>query len=320
MLDRIEQSLRQLVFTCANVKRQEKVLIVTNPALEDIALKLAQVAGKTAQDVEVHFIKDASIHGEEPPANVAKKMKEADVIFGLTRQSMAHTQARLQASRRGARYLSLPDYSLAVLKSPAMNGPFRKLSNVSQKMADIFSKGNDVLLITKKGTHLTANIKGRKGNAAPGWCGAKGTLASPPDAESNVALIEDKSEGILIVDGSIPCQEIGLLTSPQELRIKDGRVVEIKGNKASILKKLFGQTNSKTRILAELGVGLNPMAKLCGRMLEDEGCLGTAHIGIGSNATIGGKNDVPFHLDFVMRNVTLKVDGRSILENGKLKI
>jgi 2,5-dihydroxypyridine 5,6-dioxygenase len=320
MPDPIEQSLRQLVFTCADVKRQEKVLIVTNPALEEIALKLAHVAGKAAHDVEVHFIKDAAIHGEEPPTNVAAKMKQADVIFGLTRQSMAHTQARLKASQKGARYLSLPDYSLAVLKSPAMHASFRTLSNVSQKIADIFSKGNDVLLTTKNGTYLTANIKGRKGNAAPGWCGKKGTLASPPDAESNVALVENKSEGVLIVDGSIPCKEIGLLKSPQTLRIKDGRVVEIKGNKAAVLKKLFGQTNSKTRILAELGVGLNPLAKLCGRMLEDEGCKGTAHIGIGSNATIGGKNHVPFHLDFVLRQVTLTVDGKMIIENGKLKV
>ncbi|HOY67834.1 MAG TPA: aminopeptidase, partial [Candidatus Ozemobacteraceae bacterium] len=73
-----------------------------------------------------------------------------------------------------------------------------------------------------------------------------------------------------------------------------------------------------TRVLAELGVGLNPAARLCGSMLEDEGCRGTVHLGFGSNATIGGRNRVPFHLDMVLRHADLRVDDRPVLENGHL--
>ena len=75
-----------------------------------------------------------------------------------------------------------------------------------------------------------------------------------------------------------------------------------------------------TRVLGEFGIGLNPNARLCGSMLEDEGCLGTAHAGFGSNATIGGKNRVSFHLDMIIRHVSVEVDGKLLLANGEILI
>ena len=33
------------------------------------------------------------------------------------------------------------------------------------------------------------------------------------------------------------------------------------------------------------------------------------HFGFGSNITVGGKNDVPFHLDFVIKKPDLFIDG-----------
>jgi leucyl aminopeptidase (aminopeptidase T) len=51
-------------------------------------------------------------------------------------------------------------------------------------------------------------------------------------------------------------------------------------------------------------------------MLEDEGCAGTIHLGFGSNATIGGRNDVAFHLDFVMRRPSVWIDRTPLLTEG----
>ena len=53
-------------------------------------------------------------------------------------------------------------------------------------------------------------------------------------------------------------------------------------------------------------------------MLTDEGVLGCVHFGFGSNHTVGGKINVPFHLDFVFRDVSLDVDNVTLLSNGKL--
>jgi 2,5-dihydroxypyridine 5,6-dioxygenase len=70
--------------------------------------------------------------------------------------------------------------------------------------------------------------------------------------------------------------------------------------------------------IAELGVGLNQKACLCGRMLEDEGVLGVVHIGIGTNISLRGKIETKIHGDLLMDGVTLIVDKESVLEEGQL--
>ena len=62
---------------------------------------------------------------------------------------------------------------------------------------------------------------------------------------------------------------------------------------------------------------MNKACKLIGRMLEDEGCYHTAHLALGSNNRIE-KGDCPFHLDMMMKDPTIEIDGRKILEDGEV--
>jgi len=72
--------------------------------------------------------------------------------------------------------------------------------------------------------------------------------------------------------------------------------------------------------VAELGVGLNPNATLTGFMLEDEGVMGSIHIGIGTSLTLGGEIVAPTHYDLVMLNARLVVDGRTVMENRRVLV
>jgi len=248
-------------------------------------------------------------------------MMQNDVIFCLTKFSLAHSKARYNATRNNAKFLSLPDYSIELLGRKSLSADFIKLKEISIKLADLLDQGNEVSVTTTLGSEITFSILGRKANACPGWCYENHILASPPDAETNIAAVEYSANGLLVVDGSIPCREIGMLEEPVELIIVDGVVQHVKGGKAAVLEAIFNQVGDpKARVIAEFGMGLNPEAEICGSMLEDEGCLGSVHFGIGSNATIGGNNSVAFHLDHVNRNATVKVDGKAIIENGEIKI
>jgi leucyl aminopeptidase (aminopeptidase T) len=125
------------------------------------------------------------------------------------------------------------------------------------------------------------------------------------------------------VDGSITHPSIGLLTSPVAIEFKKGRAVSFRTENPEVsmaLDKFSVGTSDKRRVLAELGVGLNPLAELTGAMLSDEGTLGTVHLGLGSNSTVGGKNKIDFHLDFVIRNAVLTIDGETILREGMILI
>src|SRR5262249_2351330 len=115
-----------------------------------------------------------------------------------------------------------------------------------------------------------------------------------------------------------PCREVGLLRAPLELGVEHGRVVSVGSDDetAHVIEAMFEKAGPKSRNVGEFGLGLNPLARLCGVMLEDEGTLGTAHFGIGANATIGGTVSVPFHLDFVFRSPTVTLDEETMLARG----
>ncbi len=320
-VDLYRKGAETLVLNCANLQAGEQAILIADPDTAAAGAFICEYAASKGLVIEQVNVPSVGMHGMEPPAEVAEKMCKAEVIFGLRKMSMAHTKARLAASERGARYLSLPDYSFAVLASPALYVDFRALSKQANHLANILTAGKKAHLTTQAGTDLHLVLEGRVANSAPGWCYEKGILASPPDAEVNIPPVEHLTEGVIVVDGSIPCRELGLLLSPLKLFVEKGRVVKIEGEKADILNQIFDRLNNPaTRVIAEFGIGLNPKAALSGNMLEDEGCLGTAHLGIGSNKTIGGQNDVPFHLDHIVRHTSIKIDNHLLMKDGVLQV
>ena len=260
------------------------------------------------------------MHGQEPPRAIAGAMLDADLILGMTRMSMAHTQARLAATNRGARYLSMPDYDLPLLHNPAVTTDFHAAAPRVSRFAAALDRGAHVRVTTERGTDVELNIAGRRANFCPGFVDAPGALGSPPDIEANISPVETDSNGVIVVDGSIPCREIGLLSTPVTLDVRDGKIREITTETKALLALLltiFGRVGSANAyVLGECGIGLNPAAQLTGNMLTDEGAFGCVHFGFGSNATVGGTNDVPFHLDFVLREPTLAVDGEILIDKG----
>jgi leucyl aminopeptidase (aminopeptidase T) len=247
-------------------------------------------------------------------------MARSDVIFGLTWFSLAHTRARSQACAAGARYLSLPEYSLKLLADPAVTVDYRERAPIVRRFADAFTSGERVRVVTELGTDVQLDIRGRTGNYCPGFVERAGELGSPPDIEANVSPVEDASEGTVVVDGSIPCAEIGLLRTPLRMEIRNGSIVSFESDDPKLvatIKDVFARANSnRAYVLAECGVGLNTAAQLTGVMLTDEGAADCMHFGFGSNSTVGGRNIVSFHLDFVFRNPNLFVDGKQYLDRG----
>ena len=82
------------------------------------------------------------------------------------------------------------------------------------------------------------------------------------------------------------------------------------------IEKLIN-VDEEARVIGELGIGLNPGAKLSGNLLEDEKALQTAHIAFGNNENMtGGQNRSKTHRDFLFNKPTMKV----IFKDGSSKI
>ena len=69
-------------------------------------------------------------------------------------------------------------------------------------------------------------------------------------------------------------------------------------------------------ITAELGIGTNHAAVLCGNILEDEKVYGTVHIAFGSNTSFGGTNKADCHMDGIILEPDLYLDDELIMKKG----
>lgn len=318
MNESILKSIRHILYYASGLEKGEKSLFLYDGRTEKIAELFMEVLKMDGYIFNSCKLMQSNVHGEEPPDEILAEMLERNVIFCLTHNSLAHTKARMEANNRGIRFLSMPSYTLPLLADPALTAPYKDYYPQVEKTAQILTESSTLKITTSSGTFLTADLTGRMGNSCPGFTDRHHLLASPPDIEANIAPIEEKSSGNLLIDGSITCDEIGLLKEPVSIEVEKGKIKNFSsGDKKlnAVLEKMFEE--EKRRVLAEIGIGFNEKAVLCGNMLVDEGTCGAIHFGFGSNGTIGGKNLVPFHLDFVLKKPTLALDGKIIMENGK---
>lgn len=310
-----------LVTHCASVGKNDRALVLANLGTQKVAEFVLYELRALDVDAILMLLPDSGMHGGEPTTMVAEAMANATVIFCLTSMSLAHSKARFAATKMGARFLSLPDYTLEVIAAPSLLMDYSELLPEVDAIGRLLDGAGTIQIKSPLGTDAELCIDGRYANRASGLVRDPGTLGSPPDAEVNIAPLEDSCSGIVVIDGSIPCREVGLLSEPVTLQFEKGVVRDIASENASTAEtvtQLFDRAGPNARVLGEFGIGLNPLAKLCGRMLEDEGCRGTIHFGIGSNATIGGLNNVPFHLDFVMRHPDVMVDRTHLIKSGEI--
>jgi leucyl aminopeptidase (aminopeptidase T) len=309
-----------LVNTCGRLKPGERLVVVCDTTTRDVGTLLAERGRLVSEAVELHEVAPFAMHGQEPPGPVAERMSAAALIMGATAKSMVHTNARRNAAQKGARYLSLPDYSIGLLEHRSLRADFAARGAIGDRIAAAYTAGTEARVRTPAGTDITLNIAGRIGASTPGFVVKPGEMSSPPDIECYVAPHEDGADGVVVVDGSIPYPTLGLIKTPVRFQVRKGRIVEITSPDKALeteVKNVFASAGSdKVYVLAESGVGLNDLAELSGIMLTDEGAAGTMHFGFGSNFSIGGVNEVAFHLDCVMRKPTLTVDGKVVIEGG----
>ena len=251
-------------------------------------------------------------HGMEPPQNVAHEMLDYDVILIPTAKSLSHTTARRNASSRGARIASMPGITIDMMKR-ALNVDFNKIKYINEKLINKLKNKNKIEITTKKGTDIEFNLKGRKWISDDGIYRNRDAFGNLPAGEIFIAPVEGKTNGVILSDANVSKGGIENI----RIGVKDGFIYSIQGKDiANQFKKLLKSKLYKN--VAELGIGTNYKAKITGNVLEDEKVFGTCHIAFGNNKHFGGKIDVPFHKDFVIKNPTIYAEDVLIMKSGKL--
>ena len=202
-----------------------------------------------------------------------------------------------------------------------LSADYREIAAITQRLKERLQGKDKVHITTSLGTDLTCSIAGRDIKADTGLIHQPGQFGNLPAGECFVAPLEQSAEGVLVVDKSFP--EL-VVKQPVHMVFEQGRVVAIEGGAEAqeLLRRIeYGELlehGENCRTIAELGIGTNPKARLTGKLMTDEKVMGTIHVAIGDNASpsYGGANEAPIHIDGVVGQPTLVVDGETLIENG----
>lgn len=115
---------------------------------------------------------------------------------------------------------------------------------------------------------------------------------------------------------------LGLIKNANiKIEVENGYAKRITGGiLAKKLKLMLDKVGIDARNIAEFGIGTNDSAKLSGVLLEDEKVMGTIHIALGNNVSMGGSVNVPIHLDGVVKKPTFWMDSQMLMKDGKLLV
>lgn len=298
-----------------DLKPTESFLMITDKPKKELGMQVYEYAKNITPSARIEIIKELERDGQEPEPEVAELMLNHDVQFYLTSKSLSHTNARRNATKKGHRIISAPGLTYDMMKR-CVDIDYDEIIKFHDRLRPVIADSKEIHITTKAGTDITTAVHDTQGQSDNLLKNKQGAFGNLPTGEIDSGVVREKTNGIIVFDGSFP--GLGLLEELIKVKVVDGvGKITIDNNKAKTLYNMLKDVNPNAFKLAELGIGTNPKAILTGNVLEDEKVKGTVHFAFGNDLTYNGNNDVPVHLDGVLRNPTLKVDGKIIMKDGK---
>jgi 2,5-dihydroxypyridine 5,6-dioxygenase len=132
---------------------------------------------------------------------------------------------------------------------------------------------------------------------------------------------ETEADGILVVDGTIflPSEHKLTTEAPIRARVERGRLVDVDTSTAQgrlMSEWLAGWNDPNSYLIAHTGFGLDERAKF--EAPDSESYLAGVNIAFGANniPQLKGQTVCKSHLDIVLRNVNVELDGKTVIESG----
>ena len=302
-----ETAIRQ----CMGLTADESCLIVTDDDRRPIGEALYGAASEITDESMIIQYPPGDQHGEEPPDVVATAMAAADVVLAPTTKSLSHTRARSDANEAGARIATLPEITENVFVT-GLDADYDAIHEHSEAMRETVADATEIRVTSGQGTDITLSPGDRSWHLDTGIVHDAGEMSNLPAGE--VFLSPVTADGTIVVTGTMAPH--GLLDKAQSIRIEveDGYVTDIDDavirEQVEEASEAVGQDAYN---LAEFGIGTNVgVRQLVGSVLLDEKAGGTVHFAIGDDAGFGGDTDAPIHLDGILRQPSVFVDGEEI--------
>ncbi len=304
----------------------DRVLVVTDKSTATCGQAFADGAKSHGCAVTTYNLPEYNRPLTGMPAEMPALLDDATVVINAIIGDCREIPFRLQwihaiEVNGRVRMGHSPGIDEDMMVSGPMNVDYGKMLEHAANLMSGFTGASAVHISTPAGTDLRLNLTDRlfvhdlKATVEVG--------ANLPCGEIYCAPVETGADGILVIDGSFGCH--GPVIAPVAITLNSGNAVDVTGEDdevVGIINTLM-DTDAGSRTIAELGIGLNPGARLTTRMLEAEKAFQTAHIAFGSNEGFpGGVNHSTMHMDYLFMRPTMEVffpDGgsRLVMDDGK---
>ena len=351
--EKLKKSAEIAVKDILKAKKGEKALIITNP--EPDVFNISQALYNALADVGalpvivVQPVKTQFDYSE--PSVVAAIKTEPEIILSISKNKLGKDKEAMEHPYMldGKEVNSTYHYLMETRKSRSFWSPsitedmfirtvpidYNQLKANCARLKFLMDKAVRMQITAPGGTDLSVGLSGRKTFQDDGDFSEAGAGGNVPAGEVFISPQLGTSCGTIVFDGSISVKSGDIVINhPIKATVENGFVTSLNTSEspeAAILAETIEEGAKapnpeyakNARNLGEIGIGLNPAARITGNMLEDEKAFHTCHIAIGHNYD----EDAPalIHLDGLVRNPTIELffeDGSSkvILRKGILEV
>lgn len=240
------------------------------------------------------------------PRNIEKGVRNVSLPLALLTPQRAKTYG-----------FKLENWKKVINNALAMD--LKKIAKKGREVKAALGKAHKVHLTAPNGTNLTFELNKRPIHVDDGIIDkadikGKSLDAQLPAGSVLTTIVETSGNGKITFDR--PLQQLGLNIPGIELKFKDGKATSMKAKKNfEVISKLCEKASGDRDKIGYIQIGLNPKAQY--GYLMDYIVEGAVQIGIGDNEYIGGKNNSSFGLAATLGKATLKIDGKTLIKNGR---
>ncbi|PIV82102.1 hypothetical protein COW53_00745 [bacterium CG17_big_fil_post_rev_8_21_14_2_50_64_8] len=298
----------------------DRVLVVTDEETLSCGEAFARAAERHGCPVETYVLPQAERPLKAIPADLLSRLPGSTVVINAITGDDREIPFRIDWIR-----VIETDGAIRMGHSPGINedmmvgGPldvdYAAMISRADHLIAAFAGVESLHITAPGGTDLVLDLRGRRFVTD-----VKATVeagSNLPCGEVYCCPVENGAEGVLVVDGCFG--SYGNVPTPVTIKIESGRVISVTSDHdgvVAVINQLL-DTDQDSRTIAELGIGLNPGARLTPRMLEAEKVGGTAHIAFGSNEGMpGGRSVSRVHVDYLFLKPTIE----AVLDDGSRKI
>jgi leucyl aminopeptidase (aminopeptidase T) len=331
----IEEGVKQAIQNCLKVKKGEEVVIITDRETLGIGSALRAAAEKiTGKPTRFFLMEDFGARPIPFPRAIEEALAAADVSIyaaqgakgelATFRQPMIRTIEANPKLRHG----HMIGITSEIMKD-GMCSDYKEIQRISKLVYEKVKNARAIRVVTDKGNDFTAEFSPdlkwtvSDGDITPGhW-------KNLPDGE--VFTSPKTLNGQVVIDGCLGDffaeRYASLEDTPIRIEVNDGRAQResLQCNNEELRKELEAyvfETDENSSRVGEFAIGTNTgLTHLIYNLLQDEKFPGI-HIAFGSPLPghTGAKWDSKAHVDGVLKNPTIHVDGEPIMTKGKFRL